>query len=104
MSQLFADLPAQLPPAPHVFPDDSPSFVRRPVARITAEQVSVPVEVIDPEAYRRQIGRRPRKCISGISQSCPGQFLSEHPGHRICDDCKQSEAFHGLSEFSACGF
>jgi hypothetical protein len=104
MSQLFADLPTQLPPPPPVFSDDTPSFVRQPVTRINVEQVSVPIQVIDPEAYRRQIGRRLRKCISGISQSCLSQFLSDHAGHRICDDCKESESFRGFSEFSACGF
>jgi hypothetical protein len=106
MSHLFTELPVQAPPPPPSAEDfpDTPSFVRQPVPKTVVEQMSAPIQVIDPEAYRKQLGRRLRRCISRISASCPGQFLSDHAGHRICDDCSQSEAFRGFSEFSACGF
>lgn len=58
-----------------------------------AEQLSFGIIITNPAAYRRQQQRKERRCLS-----CERDFLSTGPGNRICDRCRQLDAFSGLSE------
>lgn len=92
MSHLFTELPDQSAPPRLGGP------ARRRYTPERFEQVVVPVAVIDPEEHIKQLARRPRRCMSGISEDCQRrsrQFQSEHAGHRICDECKSSPIWTG---------
>ncbi len=94
MSALFTNLPIQNAP-------ERPRGRGRRYTRERFEQVAAPVAVIDPEEHLRQLARRPRRCMSGISDECQDRgrmFDSEHSGHRVCDDCKGSSIWSGPLE------
>jgi hypothetical protein len=82
MEQLFL-LDASLAPT-------SSSRPARPRVAVTAatmkkiEQLGLNEAVIDPDAYRRRVARKERKCLS-----CLTVFRSSGPGNRICSDCKE---------------
>src|SRR4051794_34333255 len=72
---------------------------RRPALRsqwgVLMEQLSFDIAVIDPEAHRVQVARKPRKCLC-----CGGTFNSAHAGHRICSSCKELDIWSSPNEFS----
>jgi hypothetical protein len=91
MSQLFPDLPTvTAPPRPAAPPRPRPS---RAKAKRTV--LNFGVIVMDPDEHRKQLARKPRRCLS-----CGDTFPSEHAGHRICCDCKQLTAWSTPNDFS----
>jgi hypothetical protein len=65
-----------------------------------SEQLTLGLAILDPEAHRRQLARKSRRCLS-----CSTSFMSSGPGNRICTRCRASDAFTcSPVEFSIAAF
>ena len=58
------------------------------MARKAPAQLDFGLVVTDPEAHRRELGKKGRKCLS-----CSRTFQSTGPGNRTCGSCKEPEAW-----------
>jgi hypothetical protein len=88
---LFTDLPVvTAPPGPV-----APRSPRPSRAKVKRAMPTFGVIVTDPDEHRKQLARKPRKCLS-----CSRDFDSTGPGNRICGDCKGLVAWSTPNDFS----